>query len=108
VRVVALVDDLMDRSRLSAAVPDVTYTRDPNGVGDADVVVVDLARYPSAVATVRTAAPAARVVAFGPHVDGAALDQARAEGADVVVPRSAFFRNPAGVVIGGGADRQPQ
>ena len=57
-RVVALASDLMDRSRITAAIPD------------------------------------ARIVAFGPHVDEDATAAARAEGADVVWPRSRFFRDP--------------
>jgi hypothetical protein len=108
VLVVALVDDLMDRSRLSAAVPDVTYTRDPTAVTGADVVVVDLARHSSAVAVARAAAPTARLVAFGPHVDDTGFEQARADGADTVVARSVLFRDPAGLVLGGPPGRRPQ
>ena len=42
---------------------------DPAACSDADVVVVDLARHSDVVAAVRAAAPSARIVAFGPHVD---------------------------------------
>ena len=94
-RVVALVSDLMDRSRVSAAVPDVVFAADPAACADADVVIVDLARHSESVAAVRAAAPSARVVAFGPHVDDALLADARTDGADVVVARSQFFRDPA-------------
>jgi hypothetical protein len=59
------------------------------------VVVVDLARFADAVVAVRAAAPAARIVAYGSHVDDAALERARTEGADAVLPRSLFFRDPA-------------
>jgi len=41
-----------------------------------------------------------RLVAFGPHVDDRLLEGARADGADVVVPRSQFFRSPAAAVTG--------
>ena len=95
--IVALVDDLMDRSRLSASLPATTYQRDPDGI-DASVVIVDLGRYPDAVAAVRAALPAARIVAFGSQVEGGLLEAARAAGADVVVPRSRFFRDPAAAV----------
>jgi 2-phospho-L-lactate guanylyltransferase (CobY/MobA/RfbA family) len=108
VLVVALVDDLMDRSRLTAAIPDATYTRDPAAAAGADVVVVDLARHGSAVAAVREAAPDAYMVTFGPHVDDTGLDRARADGADVVVARSVFFRDPAAQVLGRSADRRPE
>ena len=70
----------------------------PASCGGADVVVVDLARHGDAVAAVRAAAPAARIVAFGPHVDTAALAAAERDGADIVVARSEFFRDPAAAI----------
>lgn len=94
-RVVALVNDLMDRSRLSAAVPGIELTSDPAGIVDADVVVVDLARYAAALKDVRRRVPGAFLVAYGPHVDDAALTAARVAGADRVVPRSRFFKDAA-------------
>lgn len=63
-------------------------------------MVVDLARHADGVAAVRAAAPTARIVAFGPHVDADALAAARAAGADAVVPRSQLFRDPVAVVTG--------
>lgn len=94
-RVVALVGDLMDRSRISAAVPGVEFTSDVAETAHADVVVVDLARNGADLAAVRATAPDAHVLAFGPHVDDDLLAQATADGADVVMPRSRFFRDPA-------------
>jgi hypothetical protein len=94
-RVRALVPDMMDRARLSAAIPDVEFVRDAADCADAEIVVVDLARCGNDVEAVRASAPTARVVAFGPHVDGARFDAARADGADVVIPRSRFFRDIA-------------
>jgi DNA-binding NarL/FixJ family response regulator len=94
-RVVALVSDLMDRSRISAAAHEVEFVRTADAAAGADVVVIDLARFADAVAAVRAVAPAARVVAFGAHVDEALLDHARQDGADHVLPRSQFFRDPA-------------
>jgi hypothetical protein len=98
VRVVALVSDLMDRSRVSAAVPDAVFASDPAASTDADVVIIDLARHSAAVAAVRLVAPSVRILAFGPHVDDQLLDGARADGADVVVTRSQFFRDPLAAV----------
>jgi hypothetical protein len=95
VRVVALVSDLMDRSRLSAAIPDIAFAADAGSCASADVAVIDLARHGDAVAGVRAAAPGARIVAFGPHVDEEMLTDARAAGADLVLPRSRFFRDPS-------------
>ena len=96
-QVVALVPDLMDQSRIRAALPDVVFARDPAKTADAAVVVVDLARFADRIAAVR-GATAGRIVAFGPHVDDAAFAAARAAGADVVVPRSQFFRDVAAAV----------
>jgi hypothetical protein len=95
VRVVALAPDLMDRSRITAAIDGVVFASDVEGCADADVVIVDLARFAAAVGDVRRALPNARVVAFGPHVDEDAAAGAVADGADVVWPRSRFFRDPA-------------
>jgi DNA-binding NarL/FixJ family response regulator len=92
--VAATTTDLMDRSRIGAAIPGVVFGLD-NG---ADVVIVDLARGAEQVKEVRAAAPKARVVCYGPHVDDEAAAAARAAGADVVLARSRFFRDPAGAV----------
>ena len=98
--IVVLADDLMDRSRISAALGEVTYTRDPAAAAGADVVVVDLARHAGAVTVIRTSSPTTRIVAFGPHVDTDLLDRAASDGADVVVPRSRFFQDPAAATSG--------
>jgi DNA-binding NarL/FixJ family response regulator len=101
VRVAALVDDLLDRSKLAAAVPETTFTRDPAAVGPADVVVVDLATHGGDVLTLRAQRPEARIVAYGRHTDTEALAAARAAGADRVLARSAFFKDPAAAVAAG-------
>ena len=93
--IVALATDLMDRSRITAAIAGVAFARDVAGCAGADVVIVDLARFASEVGELRHAVPDARIIAFGPHVDEDAAANARAEGADVVWPRSRFFRDPA-------------
>lgn len=96
---VAFVRDLMDRSHISAALPDVKFVGNPAGASDAAVVIVDLARFGAVVAPVRAAAPGARIIAFGPHVDDALLAAATADGADRVLPRSVFFRDPAAAIV---------
>ena len=100
-KVVALVDDLMDRSRIRGALPDAAFTGDPAACADADVVLVDLHRHAVAVAAVRSVAPHTRIVAFGSHVDTEALARATRDGADVAMPRSRFFRDPAAAVTAG-------
>ena len=99
-RVAALVDDLLDRSKLAAAVPATTFVREPGAAGPADVVVVDLATPSGDVETLRARQPAARIVANGRHTDADALAAARAAGADRVLARSAFVRAPAAAVAG--------
>jgi hypothetical protein len=97
-RIVAFTSDLMDRSKISGALGDVAFVRDVGACTDADVVIVDLARNSAHVAAVRAAAPAARIVAFGSHVDTDVLEQATRDGADVVLPRSRFFQDPGAAV----------
>lgn len=94
----ALVTDLMDRSRISGAVPEVVFASTPDACAGADVVIVDLGGHAEAVAGARRVAPDARIVAFGRHDDPDALARAQVEGADVAVARSRFFRDPAAVV----------
>ncbi len=45
-----------------------------------------------AIASCRSAAPGARIVAFGPHVEAKLLAAAREQGADEALARSAFVR----------------
>jgi hypothetical protein len=71
---------------------------DPSAARDADVVVVDLTRYGDAIGALRSVAPAELLVAYGPHVDEAGADAARAAGADRVLPRSRFFRDLAAAI----------
>ena len=99
VAVVAFVPDLMDQSRVRAALPHVTFARAPDQAAGAAVVLVDLTRFVGRLGEIR-AASSARIVAFGPHVDDVLLAEARAAGADVVMARSRFFRDPAAAVTG--------
>jgi hypothetical protein len=103
VRTVALVGDLMDRSRISAAAPDVTFVSEPGACEGAELVVVDLGRHAGAVAAVRALAPGARIVAFGRHDDPESLARALADGADASVARSRFFRDPLALLGAGRA-----
>jgi hypothetical protein len=98
VEIVAFVDDLMDRSRLSGALPGIRFGRTVADAGGADVVIIDLARYRGLVRTVRGALGTVRIIGFGPHVDDEAMESARDDGADLAVPRSRFFRDPAAIV----------
>jgi hypothetical protein len=97
-RVVALVGDLLDRSKIAAAVPDTSFVAAPAECAGADVVVIDVKAHPDAVGVARELAPAARIVAYGRHDNPAALEAARADGADESLPRSRFFRDPAAAI----------
>ena len=102
---VAFVTDLMDRTRIATALPGTVYGRTAADARGADRVVVDLGRFAADLPAIR-AATAGLLVAFGPHVDDAALAAAATAGADVVLPRSRFFRDPA-AALAGGPHRQP-
>ncbi len=96
--VAALVGDLLDRSKIAAAMPDARFAAAPDECAGAEAVVIDVKAHPEAVAAVRKIAPSARIVAYGRHDDPGALDAARAAGADVALPRSRFFLDPAATV----------
>jgi DNA-binding NarL/FixJ family response regulator len=98
VRVVALVGDLLDRSKIAAAIPEAAFATAADASAGADVVVIDVKAHPDAVAVARELAPNARIVAYGRHDDPAALEAARARGADAALPRSRFFRDPAAAI----------
>lgn len=108
-RVVAVVHDLMDRSRLVAALPEVEFVGDTEALdtaGPADVVVIDLRRVDAgAITSARAAQPSAHIVGFGPHVDAEALRAARSAGADAALTRSVFFRDVAAAVRPGATGR---
>ena len=97
-RVCALVADLMDRSKVSAAVSGVEFVRSAEACAEADVVIVDLAKFGEQVPSLRAASPSVRLVCFGPHVEEASAAAAREAGADVVLPRSKFFRDPTAAI----------
>jgi hypothetical protein len=100
VRVVALVGDLMDRSKIAAVLPDAGFATTPDECSGADSVVVDVKAHPYAVAAARRIAPGARIVAYGRHDDPEALADARADGADEAMPRSRFFHDPVAAIAG--------
>lgn len=95
-RVLAVVADLMDRTRIGAAATaagvDLEVVADPASlaVGDADLVLVDL-RLDGAIGAISGLPVDAPVVAFGAHVDTARLRAARAAGCRRVLARSVFF-----------------
>ena len=99
--VVAFVDDLMDRSRITSAIEGVRYQRTiaVDAVSDFEVkiVIVDLLKHAGSVVAIRAHYPAARLIGFAPHVDAASTN-AVLMGVDVAVPRSRFFRDITAVM----------
>ena len=96
--IVAFVDDLMDRSRISAAFDGVKFqraiARDEPPKRDVDVVVIDLAKHAAIVSVIRAGYPTALLIGFAPHVDEASVNAAQV-GVDRALPRSRFFRDVA-------------
>lgn len=94
-RVVAYTPDLMDRSKIAAAAPEVDFVAGPADLparaGMAELVVVDLAR-PGVLEVLAELSASARVVGYGSHVDRATLERAAAAGCEAM-PRSQFFRS---------------
>ncbi len=97
-RLVAFVPDLMDRSRIRSARPDVRFLISPaelDSLDVADVALVDLGR--PAVRS-RLATCPARIIGFVAHVEEDVAAQARRDGAQEVLARSVFFRRLRGPV----------
>jgi hypothetical protein len=92
--IVAYAPDLADRSRIEAALPEVTFVKSLDDLGgiDADIVILDLSRTPDFPPT-----KAPRVIGYGSHIDDELLTRARAAGIDAM-PRSRFFRDVAAVL----------
>lgn len=104
--------NLMDRSRVEEAARAAgravvawgslsELERDRRPVGSA---LVDLAHPEAASAIQRLVAAGLAPVAFGPHVDEAALSRAVELGAALALPRSRFFRRLPELVGGTGSD----
>jgi hypothetical protein len=89
-RIAAYVPDLIDRSKVAAAAPGITFVARPDELAsvDADLVVLDLSR-PGAVDVIPRIQ--ARTLGFGRHTQRELLDAARRAGCDNVVVRSDFF-----------------
>jgi len=111
--VVFLSSDLMFSSRLLGAAKtlgvEVQMVAAPAGLAqklaaDCRLVLVDLALdkldLPTVITAVRSAAPAAQVIAYGAHVDEAALGKAEQAGCDQVLSRGQFHKQYAELLRG--------
>ena len=99
--VVAFVPDLMDRSKVAAAVPSAVVVRSLDRLAElaapGTTIVVDLSRPGVSDAIPALVAAGARVVGFGSHVAREDLAAAAAQGC-AVYARSAFFADIAAAV----------
>lgn len=92
--VAAYTPDLMDRSKISAALAECRFVARPEalvGLAGIDVVVVDLSKRGVIEALPDIVAGGVRVVGYGAHVDHKLLAAAEAAGVTDVLPRSRFF-----------------
>jgi len=91
--------DLMDRSKIVAAVPGAVIVPRAEQVraGAGDTIVLDLSRPGAIDAAGPLISAGARVVGFASHVDRDGLDAARAAGCEVYA-RSAFFSRVAALL----------
>jgi hypothetical protein len=89
--VVVFAPDLMDRSRIAAAIPGAQFARriDDLPTTPARLVLLDLHRPGALDVIARIEAP---VIGFGSHVEDDLLAAAVAAGCAEVLPRSRFFR----------------
>ena len=93
----AYVPDLMDRSKVSAAVPDAVIVARPADLGAAgpgDLVFVDLGRPGVLDVLPGVVDRGARVVGFCNHEDDATIGAATAAGVEALT-RAVFFRRLA-------------
>ena len=109
-RVLAFVDDLMDRSRISAAAPGVEFVRaippdlSTSGGDATSIAIVDGGRPRNLPLIEELVALRVRVLAFLPHVDSDGAERARRAGA-AVLSRNRFFNDvSAGIAIVDEAD----
>ncbi len=92
--VAAYTPDLMDRSKISAALAGRRFVTRPEalvGLAGVDVVVVDLSKKGVLEALPDIVAGGARVLGYGSHVDHELLAAAEEAGVGDVLPRSRFF-----------------
>jgi hypothetical protein len=92
--VAAYTPDLMDRSKITAAVPDCRFVARPEalvGLAGTEVILVDLSKRGVSEVLADIVASGARVVGYGSHVDHQLLAAAEAAGVGEVLPRSKFF-----------------
>jgi DNA-binding NarL/FixJ family response regulator len=110
-KVLALASDLIFSTRIAATAQ--AQEVSCNVIGSLNEVPDALSQNPSlafidlttdasieAIGLIRQHPGTVRIVAFAPHVDTQAIEQARQAGADDVLARSAFVKQLAGLLAG--------
>jgi len=99
-KVVAYVPDLMDRSKVAAAVPEATFVARPDELAsvEADLVVLDLTR-PGVLDVIPLVQPP--TLGFCRHTMRDVIAAAEEAGCDRVLVRSEFFADIAGALAQG-------
>src|SRR4051812_13397543 len=74
---------------------------------DCRLALIDLSldrlNLPASVTAIRAGAPSAQIIAYGPHVDEAALADAKEAGCDQVLTRGQFHKQYADLLASAGA-----
>ncbi len=89
-KILLVTDNLMTRSWLEppCRAAGAEVVRDAGAAPDLVAVDLTAARALERLTELRAALPSARILAFGPHVDGPVFEAARRAGADETVARS--------------------
>ncbi len=96
-KLVVITNNLMDASKIQASVPDAEAVRslDSPTVARAGLILLDLETGLDPTKVVAIGPP---VIAYGPHLDAAALEAAVASGCQDALPRSKLFQDPGRVM----------
>ncbi len=97
-RIAIWTRDLIDTSQLKALIPQLETANNIEAVITAAIIIINLEEFGPIITEIRSRAPAAFIIAYGPHVDIESAEAARVAGADRVLPRSRFFRDPLSAI----------
>lgn len=86
--------DLLDTSQLQVVFPEIKIIDSAPGSALADFVIINLEEFSDLVGEVRRLYPHTFIVGYGPHGETEEAKKATLAGADRVLPRSRFFRDP--------------
>lgn len=97
-RIIVWARDLIDISQLKTQISQLEVVDDLEATTGAKIIIINLEEFGSMITQIRQHAPAAFIVAYGPHIDTSSAAAARTAGVDRVLPRSRFFRDPLSAI----------